>query len=294
MKISFYTTCGNRLQHLSKTLPENIKSNLHYENVEHVVLDYGSTDGLTDYILDTFPEYLKSGRLKYYSYPAKFFWHNHAKNMAAKCTSKDADIICSIDSDNFTGEDKESTSLAQYLYNIFSDTKNRKDFFVRAVGWDYHEDSWGSRKFQSISKSTKYASASGKIAFKRGDFFKMRGFNEDLKGYFYDEEELWRRAIVCWDFERIELPVEFSKFIHHSNYLRLSNLDPNIVAKDTIMDEYLDFCIENTMTEQMGAKMYPQSTTNRVIMHNILREKTKIPNKKNWGTGTPKRIRLKR
>ena len=93
MRVSF-STCGDRLRHLKQTLPENIKSNLKHPEVEHVVLDYGSTVGFTKYITSTFPEHLESGRLKCFTFPAKFFWHNHAKNMAAKLTDNIGLFIC--------------------------------------------------------------------------------------------------------------------------------------------------------------------------------------------------------
>jgi len=292
MRVSFFTTCGDRLRHLKQTLPENIESNLDHNNVEHVVLDYGSTVGFTKYITSTFPEHLESGRLKCFTFPAKFFWHNHAKNMAAKLTDKKADVICSIDADNFTGESKDGECLASYISRVFGgyDNNNVK-MFIRACGWDYVENNWDNKAF-NVSKS-KYASASGKIAFKRKDFFELRGFNEDLKGHYYDEEEIWRRAMMCWNWEKHDLPVEYSKFINHSNLLRLSNLDPNIVDLDSLMeDKALEFTVNDYMDDDMALPIYPQAAKNKKIFDKVLRNKVKVPNGKKWGAGTAKRIKL--
>ncbi len=48
-QISFYITCMNRLKHLQETLEKNILNFLKIE-VEFVVLDYNSQDGLEEWI----------------------------------------------------------------------------------------------------------------------------------------------------------------------------------------------------------------------------------------------------
>ncbi|KKL80749.1 hypothetical protein LCGC14_2001600, partial [marine sediment metagenome] len=49
-KISFCTTCMGRLYNLKETLPKNIEANGEYPNVEFVILDYNSSDGLGDWV----------------------------------------------------------------------------------------------------------------------------------------------------------------------------------------------------------------------------------------------------
>ena len=284
LKISFFTTCGNRLTHLQKTLPANIESNLDYQNCEHIVLDYGSTDGIIDWVKEDLQEYLDTGRLKLYSYDADFFWHNHAKNLAAKHTSEDSDIICSIDSDNYTAESNEGECLASYLNKAFVS----KEMFVRACGWDHAKELWANDRFE---RQGSLYSASGKFAFWRKEFFKMRGFNEFMKGHYYDEEEIWRRAEMCWGFNHVKLPVEYSQFINHSNYLRLNNLDPEIVDSDKLLEtQNLEFALQNYMDDGAMDK-YPQAAKNKEILTYILNDKIKVPNGKYWGTGKPRRIR---
>jgi len=285
LKISFFTSCGNRLEHLKRTLPENIESNMSYDNCDHVVLDYGSTDDMIEWVKANLQDHLDTERLKLYSYPAKFFWHNHAKNLAAKCTDDSSDIICSIDADNFTGESKEGENLAEYLNSIFS--KEEGDIFVRACGWDHEKDLWGNQEFK---RKGDYYSASGKMAFRRKDFFKMRGFNEFMRGHYYDEEELWRRAMECWEFKRVQLPEEFSKFINHSNYLRLNNLDPDIIDSDKLLEkENIQFALETVM-DDTAKEVYPQAEKNKEILTYILGDKIRVPNPKYWAKGKPERI----
>lgn len=50
MKISFCITCMNRLEHLQATLERNIPDNLPEGQVEFVLLDYYSTDGLHEWV----------------------------------------------------------------------------------------------------------------------------------------------------------------------------------------------------------------------------------------------------
>ena len=50
-KISFCTTCKERLRHLKQTLPKNIKDNSNYPFIEFVILDYNSQDGLGDWMI---------------------------------------------------------------------------------------------------------------------------------------------------------------------------------------------------------------------------------------------------
>lgn len=49
-KISFCITCMNRFKHLQETLERNIHDNYLVDNVEFVVLDYNSEDGLDKWI----------------------------------------------------------------------------------------------------------------------------------------------------------------------------------------------------------------------------------------------------
>jgi len=46
-KISFCIVCMNRLHQLSQTLLQNIRDNEDYSELEFIVLDYNSNDGMT-------------------------------------------------------------------------------------------------------------------------------------------------------------------------------------------------------------------------------------------------------
>lgn len=65
-QISFCITCMNRLKHLQETLEKNILDNFLVDEVEFVVLDYNSQDGLEEWIAQSMMKYIEMGILVYY------------------------------------------------------------------------------------------------------------------------------------------------------------------------------------------------------------------------------------
>ena len=56
----------NRLKHLQETLEKNILDNFLVDEVEFVVLDYNSQDGLEEWIAQSMMKYIEMGILVYY------------------------------------------------------------------------------------------------------------------------------------------------------------------------------------------------------------------------------------
>src|SRR5882757_4285785 len=112
-KISVCTVSMNRLHHIRETLPVNIIENIRYPNIEFVLLDYNSSDGLEDWVRLNMMTYIDSGILKYYrtAEPA-YFQLSHSRNMVT-CLSS-GDILCMIDGDNYAGVD-----YAHWINSIF-------------------------------------------------------------------------------------------------------------------------------------------------------------------------------
>jgi glycosyltransferase involved in cell wall biosynthesis len=98
---SVCTVCMNRLHDLQETLPRNLKDNSDYEEAEFVLLDYGSTDGLAEWVKDCLPDYLRSGRLAYHRVEQPYFRPCHSYNMAFRLAKNE--VIAKLDADNFTG-----------------------------------------------------------------------------------------------------------------------------------------------------------------------------------------------
>ncbi len=198
-KISICTVCMNRLFHLKETLIRNIKDNSDCKNLEHVVLDYNSQDGLEDWVKENLFEYIENGRLVYYKTfePVKFNMA-HSKNMVTKLGS--GNIICLVDADNFTG-----LNYANYINNIF---QTQDDCFVTTIG-----------KRKVVNPLDVY----GRVCFTKTDFALVNGFDEFMRDYGFDDvdfanrlELLGRRRIIIKD-------KHFLKAIKHSHSERIKN-----------------------------------------------------------------------
>ncbi len=271
MKVTFFTTCMGRLNHLRRTLPKNIGDNKDYPNCNFLVLDYNSPDGLEYWIKSEMGSFIKSGKILYHkTNKPKFFWHNHAKNVAARLTPEDSDIICSLDADNFSAKNKEGVGLAKRLSQIFQTNQHEK-IFVRACGWDY---------------DPKFYSCSGRIATLRKDFMEVRGFNENLKGHYFDEEEFWRRLENVGKYKHVRLEPEYSEAIRNTNYERLVNLDPALISEEYLAQlekKNPEFTEKDFMVDMDVARFYPQGIKNRDITSEVLKNKTLVPNQSPWG-----------
>src|SRR5690242_208595 len=92
-KISFCIVCMNRLYQLVKTLPENIKDNENYDNLEFIILDYNSEDGMEQWMRENMSDYILKGRVIYYRTPDPKSWSpSHSKNLAFKLAN--GHILC--------------------------------------------------------------------------------------------------------------------------------------------------------------------------------------------------------
>ncbi|WP_413668184.1 glycosyltransferase family 2 protein [Mucilaginibacter sp. Mucisp86] len=194
-KISFCTVCMNRLHHLSKTLPQNISDNRTYPYVEFVIVDYNSSDGLYEWISTNFRKELSTGLVRYYrTNQPHYFNRSHSRNMAFKKAS--GDVLCNIDADNFTGP-----FFAQYIGEYFKSNPNAfltPDYSVRDV--------------------------MGRLCVKATDFAEVRGFNEHLEGYGYDDMDIYKRLEAKGLLHGfIDKHPEFLNAISHPNIERYQN-----------------------------------------------------------------------
>ena len=83
MKVAFCITCRGRVQHLRRTLPQNMRDNPG-PNVIFVLLDYNSDDGLNEFIKSELSNEINNGKLIYYrNNDAPRFKMAHAKNHGA-------------------------------------------------------------------------------------------------------------------------------------------------------------------------------------------------------------------
>lgn len=198
-KISFCTVSMNRLQHVMKTLPENMNSNKAYPNLEFVLLDYNSSDGLDAWIYKNFTKELSDGRLifKRTDQP-KYFQRSHSRNMAFKLAT--GDIVCNMDADNFAG-----SNFAEYINKHFQ--KNQSSF----LSVNYND------KLNNISDTF------GRIACFKKDFEEIGGFDERMSGYGYEDIDFCNRLRLLGREQHFVKESIYLKAIRHDAQERFGN-----------------------------------------------------------------------
>jgi hypothetical protein len=195
-KISFCTVCMNRIHHLKQTLSINIFDNQDYSNVEFILLDYNSLDGLEDYVKAELKHFIEIGKLIYYKTVSPTYFHrSHSRNLAFKLAS--GDIICNIDADNFTGK-----GFATYINNEF---KKNRNGFLTANG--------AERATQDIL---------GRICVKKSDFYALKGYDERMSTYGFEDHDFAMRLELN-NLKKIFIPEIYFKAIKHEQTERISN-----------------------------------------------------------------------
>jgi hypothetical protein len=174
-KVSICTTCMNRLEHLRQTYVQNIEDNLDYQNVEFVLLDYNSQDGLDVWAKENLMKYIEKGVLNYYrTTEPEYYSMAHSRNVAFKLAQ--GDIVNNVDSDQFTRK-----GFATFI-NKIANQQDEKVIFAK------------SRQLLR-----------GRLGFYKRDFIELLGgYDEDLVGYGHDDQDLINRALeldfllMCW------------------------------------------------------------------------------------------------
>jgi len=173
-KISFCTTVMNRLYNLKETLLKNIEDNKEYPDLEFVILDYNSQDGLEKWMKDNMMEHIESGRVSYYrTEEPKYFNMAHSRNIAFKVAN--GEIVNNLDADNYTISSKVVDSLPEpwpFYLNRLANESPTKTIFAK-----------GKRAMH------------GRIGFYKDEFInELGGYDEGLKGYGHDDHDLVKRA----------------------------------------------------------------------------------------------------
>lgn len=194
-KISFCTVCMNRSEHLKITLEKNIKDNISYGNLEFVVLDYNSTDGLEDWIFSSMGEYLEKGILKYIkTEEPKYFLRSHSKNIASIHAT--GEIVCNVDADNFIG-----LQFADYINECFSKNEN---------------------VFLSADQILSDKGCIGRICLKKEDFIEVRGYDESMRDYGFEDNDLINRLEMKGLIQH-NIPLKYMNSIAHEDVKRVEN-----------------------------------------------------------------------
>lgn len=211
-KVSFCITSMDRLCHLKKTLIKNIKNNILYPNVEFILLDYNSKDGLKDWVEKNCKEYLNSGILKYYriEWPESFNMSN-AKNISH--TLATGDVLCGLDADNLTNK-----NFAYYINFEFN--KNKE-----IIG----------------HSSVKISDFGGRMFTSKENFKKLNGYDESFIGWGYEDLDFKHRAFES-GLSSVCIPYFFLDCVKHSDKMRdknmsISKLDSEEINKKLFIEK---------------------------------------------------------
>ncbi len=163
MKISFCIVCMNRLSHLKKTLKRNILDNYLPSEVEFVLLDYNSSDGLSEWVESNMSDFIGKGILSYYhTLEPKAFNRGHSRNMVMRLAN--GDIVCNLDADNYLGK-----GFALHILTHFK-TQENECFYTS----DYS-----------------FSDAIGRVCVRKSMFMNVKGYNELLSGYGFEDLEFY-------------------------------------------------------------------------------------------------------
>lgn len=186
----------NRLFHLQQTLPMNLFNSTGH-NVEFVLLDYHSRDGLVEWARTLSP-WIDKGIVKYYrTRIPRHFWAAHAKNIAHLQAT--GDIVCNLDADNFIVE-----GFCEYLLQVFQ----QPDVFFHAPSID----------------SVGNHGCCGKIAVLKKHFLSVNGYDESQKlGWGWDDVNFRHRVKMHNNLTGILGDIGWNWVVAHDNDVRTRN-----------------------------------------------------------------------
>jgi len=186
MKVSYCTTCRNRAHHLKITLP----SNLHHAHPgdEFVVVDYGSEDRLGDWIRREYCAELRVGLLLYARVEEMSeFIPPHAKNIAHRLGS--GEVLCNLDADNCVGD-----GFGDWLRQMFA----------------AHESAVTGAESHGVGGGF------GRIAMRREDFLRLGGYDERMRGWGYEDDDLVLRA-RAFGLHKLVTPPRLLHWLQHAD-----------------------------------------------------------------------------
>lgn len=215
-KISFCIVCMNRLHQLKETLLSNISDNEDYNNLQFVLLDYNSADGMGDWVQANMSDYITSGKLVYYrTNEPLVFNHSHSKNLAFKLA--DGDVVCNVNADHYCGK-----GFARYINEAF----NREENIVLTT-IDFHKTTLDYHPPKDVF---------GKVCVSKQDFLKVKGFDERMNRYGFEDWDFVNRLEMI-NVKRVLIDnLSYLKFISHGDEERYS------VDRSHLQGVYTRYC----------------------------------------------------
>jgi len=169
-KLTFAIAVLNRTEQIEQTLIQNLEDNyLNKENIEFVLIDFGSNDGFRDWIrFQNLRKYTNSEYFKYYETDALDFWHaSVAKNTAIH--NAVGKIVVTLDCDNYTG-----LNGGEFVINQFE--KNNYKCILHQFNWNSQNGNFG------------------RIAITKSKFNELGGYDQSFLPMGYQDWDLIKRA----------------------------------------------------------------------------------------------------
>jgi hypothetical protein len=208
-RVSICTTCMNRLEDVKLTLRQNIEDNADYGDVEFLLLDYNSADGLGDWVRAEMMSYVERGLLVYYrTEEPRFYTMAHSRNVAFKLAT--GDVVNNVDADNYTNK-----GFATYLNRLANERPERAIFAK------------GKR------------ATHGRLGFFRNEFLTIiNGYDESMFGYGHDEKDLMYRAL-CLGFRLMYFGGDYYRKTE-TKVNKAANYDPKSVSSNWRYSEQIN------------------------------------------------------
>ena len=172
--ITFCVTCRNRLWQLKQTLGKNMVAL--DDDLEITLVDYGSTDEISQWVWSNFKEFIDSGRLNFFEVKNDVTWNvSKAKNLAHRISN--GEYLFNLDADNF---------IAPKDIKLI---RRAKDLNVISHQWSGNVD--GSY---------------GRIGYPRSLFFSLGGYDEGMLPMGFEDVDFLRRSKNLIDHLKLPAP----------------------------------------------------------------------------------------
>ena len=162
--ISFCVTCRNRRWQIEQTLEANLTA---LDRMDEIVLvDYCSTDGLSEWVWSRFKNQIDTGQLVFFEVEGHYPWHaSKAKNLSHRLATKN--YLFNLDADNFIS--KHDVSLIQQMAQAN----------MACHQWSGNQSN-ESLHDESLLKQALIDGSFGRIGLSSALFLKLGGYDEGL------------------------------------------------------------------------------------------------------------------
>lgn len=217
--ISFCTAVKGRLHHLQQMLPRSLEATRDMDNVEFAILAYGDRD-VERWLLETYPDDIRNGRIRLGYIEAEAFHMAHAKNVSHRLAT--GDIVCNIDADNEVTRD-----FARYLTSKFAQPGQDGKF----IKYIWQPAPAGEEDVSGAETGMSRRGIAGRIALSKKMFFTVRGYREGFEGWGFDDTDMADRLKNA-GMVQIDIPYScLGETIRHTDAERLEHLPESAKAE---------------------------------------------------------------